>query len=255
MGVDSSQVDLGRGGGRTLVDLTQPLSEHTPVIPIPEPYEGSPRFAMHEISRYDDRGPVAYWNWFVAGEHVGTHFDAPCHWVSGQGGETVDQVDPRWLLTPAVVLDRVEECEKDPDYLLDIPDVEQFEDQHGPLPDGGWLLYRTGWGRYAHDEERFLNADERGCHTPGVTARCAQWLAEERPICGFGVETVGTDSGLAWEQDPPFPMHHYLHGAGKYGLTQLANLERLPETGITLIVAPLRIVGGSGSPARVFALM
>lgn len=243
------------GAGRfRAVDLTQPLTAETPVIQLPEPLANTPRFALHEISRYDERGPLSYWNWFECGEHVGTHFDAPAHWVSAQDGRTVDEVPLRSLVAPAVVIDRIEACQEDPDYLLDIPDVEGFEGEYGPLPDGGWLLYRTGWGRYADDQERFLNADDQGPHTPGVTSRCARWLAQDRPICGIGVETVGTDAGLAWELDPDFPVHHYLHGAGKYGLTQLANLEQLPLTGVTLFVAPLRIVGGSGSPARVIAL-
>jgi kynurenine formamidase len=102
---------------------------------------------------------------------------------------------------------------------------------------------------------RFLNADEHGPHTPGVDPECARWLAEETPILGFGVETVGTDAGQAFRFDPEFPVHSHLLDAGKYGITQLQNLHLLPPTGALLIVAPLRIVGGSGSPARVLALV
>jgi kynurenine formamidase len=133
--------------------------------------------------------------------------------------------------------------------------VEAFEAEHGRLPEGGWLLYRTGWDTRADDEDAFLNADQTGPHTPGIAADCARWLAEERPIVGVGVETVGTDAGAAGGFDPPFPCHSYLLGAGRYGLTQLANLARLPATGALLVVAPLKIVRGSGSPTRVFALV
>ncbi|HVC73637.1 MAG TPA: cyclase family protein, partial [Mycobacteriales bacterium] len=143
----------------------------------------------------------------------------------------------------------------DPDFLLQIDDVHAWESANGPLPDGGWLLYRTGWDERSADAERFLNADETGPHTPGVSVECARWLAEETSIIGLGVETVGTDAGTAHSFDPPFPCHSFLLGAGKYGLTQLRNLQLLPPTGTLLVTAPLPIVGGSGSPTRVLALV
>jgi kynurenine formamidase len=238
-----------------VVDLTQPLSEHTPILRLPEPFANTPRFRLRELSRYDERGPAWYWNAFEGGEHTGTHLDAPIHWVTGQQRDDVAQIPPGRLVGPAVVLDRSAEVAKDPDYLLRVEDVEAFEAEHGRLPDGGWLLYRTGWDARADDEDAFLNADQAGPHTPGIAADCARWLAEERPIVGLGVETVGTDAGAAGGFDPPFPCHSYLLGAGKCGLTQLANLARLPATGALLVAAPLKIVRGSGSPARVFALV
>ena len=139
--------------------------------------------------------------------------------------------------------------------LLQVKDVEDWQQQHGPLPAGGWLLFRTGWDSRAHDQTAFLNANETGPHTPGVSPELAKWLGEEAPIVGFGVETVGTDAGTAHSFEPAFPCHYFLLGARKYGLTQLANLSRLPPTGAVLIAAPLPIVRGSGSPARVLALV
>jgi kynurenine formamidase len=154
-----------------------------------------------------------------------------------------------------VVVDHTAQAAADPDHLLSVEDVEAFEAEHGRLPEGGWLLFRTGWDARAQDEAAFLNADETGPHTPGVEVACARWLASERAILGVGVETVGIDAGAAHSFDPPFPLHFFLLGAGKYGLTQLANLDRLPPTGAVVIAAPLKIVGGSGSPARVLALV
>jgi len=107
----------------------------------------------------------------------------------------------------------------------------------------------------AHDQQRFLNADQSGPHTPGIEPECARWLAEEAPIVGLGVETVGTDAGKAHSFEPAFPCHQYLLGRDKYGLTQLANLARLPPTGAVIVVLPLKIVSGSGSPCRVLALV
>jgi kynurenine formamidase len=238
-----------------VVDLTQPLSEQTPILRLPEPFANTPRFRLRELSRYDERGPAWYWNAFEGGEHTGTHLDAPIHWVTGQQLDDVSQIPPSRLVGPAVVIDHADRAAADPDHLLRVEDVEAFEAEHGPLPEGGWLLYRTGWDARAHDEDAFLNADSSGPHTPGIDAACARWLADERPILGLGVETVGTDAGAAAGFDPPFPCHTFLLGAGKCGLTQLANLDRLPPTGALLIAAPLRIVRGSGSPARVLALV
>ena len=246
--------DLG-AGRVAIVDLTAPLSERTPVIQLPPPFANTRGFALEEISRYDDRGPAWYWNNISAGEHVGTHFDAPVHWVTGKDSLDVSRVPPAQLVGPAAVIDKSRECAKDPDFLLEVAHVEDWQREHGPLPDGGWLLYRTGWDARADNQARFLNASETGPHTPGISVACARWLAQEAPIVGVGVETVGTDAGTAHSFAPPFPCHSFLLGAGKYGLTQLANLASLPPTGTVLIAAPLPIVGGSGSPARVLALV
>jgi kynurenine formamidase len=241
-------------GRVAVVDLTAPLSEQTPVIQLPPPFVNTARFSLHEVSRYDERGPAWYWNDISMGEHVGTHFDAPVHWITGRDGLDVSQIPPQHLLAPAVVVDKSAECSENPDFLLEVAHLEEWQRQHGPLPAGGWLLYRTGWDRHAQDQDSFLNANETGPHTPGISVECARWLAET-PIIGLGVETVGTDAGMAHSFDPPFPCHAFLLGAGKYGLTQLANLAALPATGSVLVVAPLPIVGGSGSPARVLALV
>ncbi|HEV2779299.1 MAG TPA: cyclase family protein [Actinophytocola sp.] len=238
-----------------IVDLTAPLSASTPVLRLPEPFANTIPFQLEEISRYDERGPFWYWNNIHTGEHTGTHLDAPRHWASGQDGPDVAELPLGMLVAPAVVLDASDRVAENPDFLLQIEDVRTWEKANGALPDGGWLLYRTGWDERSGDAERFLNADDSGSHTPGVSAECARWLAEDTPIVGLGVETVGTDAGGAGGLTPPFPCHHYFLGAGKCGLTQLQNLSRLPTTGVVLVVSPLPIVGGSGSPARVLALV
>lgn len=238
-----------------VVDLTAPLHEGTPILMLPEPFGNTARFQREEISRYDDRGPAWYWNNFRSGEHTGTHVDAPVHWVTGRDSEDVAQIPPTRLVGPAAVIDVSEEAGADPDFLLQVDHVRAWESEHGPLPEGGWLLLRTGWDVHSHDQDEMLNADETGPHTPGISHECAKWLAEEAPVVGLGVETVGTDAGAAHSFDPAFPCHTMLLGAGKYGLTQLQNLAQLPPTGAVLVVAPLPIVGGSGSPARVLALV
>jgi kynurenine formamidase len=242
-------IDALASGAVRVIDLTQPLSERTPVLQLPEPFANTPGLSREVISQFDDRGPAWAWATLTLGEHVGTHFDAPIHWITGRDGEDVASVAPAKLVAPAVVIDKSAEAAADPDYLLTVDEVRAFEAEHGALPTGGWLLLRTGWDARAHDQDEFLN----GAHTPGPDADCARYLADS-PIAGFGCETVGTDAGIAGGFDPPFPVHSFLLGAGKYGLTQLANLAELPPTGALIVVAPLKLVGGTGSPTRVFAL-
>lgn len=238
-----------------IVDLTAPLSADTPILALPEPFANTIPFQLEQISRYDDAGPAWYWNNIHTGEHTGTHVDAPVHWVSGKDGVDVSRLALSQLVAPAVVIDVSERVADDPDLLVGIDDVRAWEQANGPLPTGGWLLLRTGWDERSEDSGRFLNADENGPHSPGLSAECARWLAQETPVVGLGVETVGTDAGGAHGFDPPFPCHNYFLGAGKLGLTQLRNLAKLPPTGSVLVVSPLPIVGGSGSPARVYALV
>ena len=255
MAVLGPLVDGLAAGSIEVVDLTAPLHEDTPILLLPEPFGNTWRFEREEISAYDDRGPAWYWNNFRTGEHTGTHFDAPIHWVTGKDQDDVAQVPARRLVGPAAVIDVVSEVGKDPDFLLEVSHVETWQSRHGPLPADGWLLLRTGWDARAHGQAEILNADESGPHTPGVSVECARWLAEEAPVLGIGVETVGTDAGAAHSFDPPFPCHAMMLGAGKYGLTQLRNLDKLPATGAVLLASPLPIRHGSGSPCRVLALV
>ena len=251
MGLLSDLVDAITSGVIEIVDLTAPLSAETPILALPEPLGQTWRFSLSEISRYDEKGPAWYWNNFSTGEHTGTHLDAPIHWVSGKDGADVSQLPPRRLIAPAAVLDFAAQAAGDPDFLLEVEHIRAWEDVHGKLPPGGWLLYRTGWDARSRDEAAFLNQGR----TPGISAACAKWLAEETAILGVGVETVGTDAGAAHSFSPAFPCHSFLLGRDKYGLTQLQNLAALPARGAVLMVGPLPIVRGSGSPCRALALV
>jgi kynurenine formamidase len=243
------------GGSVEIVDLTQPLTESTPVIKLPPPFANTPGLTREEISHYDDRGPAWAWYTLTIGEHVGTHLDAPIHWVTGQDGSDISSIDATQLIGPACVIDKTAETEADNGYLLTVDDITAWEQQNGEFPDRAWVLLRTGWQSRAQDETAFLNAGEQGPMTPGPDVDASRWLATERNLSGFGVETVGIDAGAAGGFDPPFPVHNFVLGAGRLGLTQLANLDRLPITGALLVVSPLKLVGGTGSPSRVFAFV
>ena len=242
-------------GSVEIVDLTQPLTESTPVIKLPPPFANTPGLTREEISHYDDRGPAWAWYTLTIGEHVGTHLDAPIHWVTGQDGNDISSIDAAQLIGPACVIDKTAETEADPGYLLTIDDIKAWEQENGEFPDRAWVLLRTGWQSRAQDETAFLNAGEQGPVTPGPDVEASRWLANERNLSGFGVETVGIDAGAAGGFDPPFPVHNFVLGAGRLGLTQLANLDRLPITGAMIVVSPLKLVGGTGSPSRVFAFV
>src|SRR2546430_6142873 len=196
MSVLQALVDAIRDRSVEVIDLTAPLSAQTPILQLPEPFGNTVRFGLTEISRYDERGPAWYWNDIVTGEHTGTHFDAPVHWVTGQDGEDVSQVAPTRLIAPAAVLDFTAEAAADPDFLLEIEHVKQWEAEHGPLPEG-WLLYRTGWAARAGRQAEFPTANETGPPPPGISVASAKWLADQRPAIGLGTEPLGTDAGAA----------------------------------------------------------
>lgn len=241
-------------GTVTVHDLTAPLSADTPTLVLPEPFENLDDFSIEEVSAYNEPGPFWKHHNIRTGEHIGTHLDAPVHWITGRDGKDVSQIDPQRLVGPAVVLDFSAEAAQDPDFLIDVHHLHAWQEAHGAFPANAWLLFRTGWDRYDHDKQAFLNLDDTGSHTPGFTSACAQYIAEQLDVSGIGVETVGIDAGNAGALEPPFPMHHYLLGNDKYGITSLKNLDKLPAFGAMIVVAPLPIVGGTGAPTRVLAL-
>jgi kynurenine formamidase len=240
-----------------VVDLTHTLSPEFPHISLPPEMGQAWPFRIEEVSRYDERGPAWYWNNFSCGEHTGTHFDAPVHWVSGKDlpNGAVDSIPPQNFVGPACVLNFAKESKSNPDFLLTKKHIVAWEKKHGRIPPRAWVLMRTDWSKRAGDAAAFQNYDETGQHTPGPDVDAVKFLVEERDILGFGTESIGTDAGQAYHLRPPYPCHYFMHGAGRYGLQCLTNLDRLPPTGSIVIAAPLKIRNGSGSPLRVIALI
>ncbi len=238
-----------------IVDLTQPLGPETPVIGLPPQFGGSPGVTMDVISHFDEKGPAWYWNVIHMGEHTGTHFDAPIHWITGKDRQenACDTIPVRRCVGPACVIDVTREVAANEDFLLMPEQVVAWEQEHGRIPAGAWVLLHSGWSTRS-DPVAFLNVKADGPHSPGFHASTSELLAKDRDVAGVGVETVGTDAGQAGMFDPPFPNHTIMHGAGKFGLASLRNLDQLPATGSIVIAAPLKIVRGSGSPLRVLAI-
>jgi kynurenine formamidase len=249
----SLAADLLAGRVR-VVDLTQTLSPDFPTIVLPPQFGQCAPFSMETISRYDEKGPGWYWNNITVGEHTGTHFDAPIHWVTGKDlpNNTTDTLPVQNLIAPACVIDCSKDAATNGDYLLTPATIESWEAQHGKIQAGTWVLFRTDWSK--RSGAAYANVQEDGAHTPGPTTEAVQLLVD-RGVLGFGVETIGTDAGQAHLMTPMYPAHTLMHGAGRYGLQCLCNLDQLPPTGALVIAPPLKIQGGSGSPLRVLALV
>jgi kynurenine formamidase len=223
-----------------LVDLTHALAPEVPVFP-----GGTPFVATKQVDY-----PQGYFiRKFESGEHTGTHVDAPAHYTKGTA--TVDAIPVADLRGPAVVLDLREQVAKDPDYRVSVTDLLAWERAHGPIPGRSIVVARTGWEERWPDERRYRNADAKGVmHFPGFSVEAVEWLLKEHPsFLGIGIDTLSTDYGPSHE----FAVHKRLHGASKYGVENLTNLGALPARGAVMIVAPLKIAGGSGAPARVLA--
>lgn len=247
--------ELLANGGIKVVDLTQTLSPDTPTLVLPPNFNQCSGFKVEEISRYDERGVAWYWNNFTVSEHTGTHFDAPIHWITGKDlpNNALDTIAPKDFMAPAVVIDCSAESAADPDFTLTVPVIEAWEAKHGRIPPRSWILFRTDWSKRTGDA--YTNRAADGPHTPGPDPDAVRFMVEKRDAHGFGVETIGTDSGQAHMFDPPYPAHAIFHGAGRYGLQCLTNLDLLPPVGAVVVAAPLKIADGSGSPLRVLALV
>lgn len=254
---DSAQHALAAAlaqGALRIVDLTHTLSPDFPTLVLPPEFAQATPVKIERLSKYDEAGPAWYWNKLTFSEHTGTHFDAPAHWVTGRHLplNTVDTMSVEAMIRPACVVDCSRQSAANPDYLLTIDDLMKWEEAHGRIPVGWWVLMRTDW--YKKSPADYANLKDDGAHTPGPTEEAIRWLIEERDIIGFGTETIGTDAGLAGNFSLPFPAHSLLHGAGRYGLQCLTNLDQLPVKGAIIVSAPLKVLEGSGSPLRVLAL-
>ncbi|MDO4682998.1 MAG: cyclase family protein [Lautropia sp.] len=244
-------------GSVRVIDLTQTLSPSFPTLQLPPQFGQVQPFRIERISKYDDNGPGWYWNNFSCGEHTGTHFDAPAHWISGRDHpkNCVDTIEPQNFIAPAVVVDASAEVAGNDDWLLTVEFLEAWEKKHGRIPEGAWVLFRTDWSKRADDADAFLNMRDDGAHTPGPTQEAVEWMIHQRNVHGFGVETINTDAGQSYAWPIAYPCHTLMHGANRYGLQCLKNLDQLPPTGALILSAPLKIEQGSGSPLRVLALV
>jgi kynurenine formamidase len=223
-------------GTARVVDLTQPLGPRTALWP------GSNPLVTRTTGAIDRDGHYA--RDVSLPEHSGTHLDAPAHFAPG--GAFAHEVPAERLVVECAVIDASAECADDPDYALSAERLARDEAEHGRLPEGGALLLRTGWDRFTGDHEHYVDAMD----FPGF-GRDAAELAIERGCVGLGIDTLSIDPG----RDESVPVHHTTLPAGLWHLEGLVNLAALPPRGATLFVGALKLVDGSGTPARVLALV
>ena len=239
---EARQAPVRLAGGFTRIhDLTHTLSPQTPVYPVFNPFQIVQRFELASDGFFGSE--------LTLGEHTGTHLDAPNHFAAG--GLSTDQMDPQQFFAPLAVISIADRAARDPDTGITVDDLRAWERQHGRLPDGAFVAMNSGWDQRVGDSQAFLNADaEAVLHFPGFSVEAAQFLIEERDIVGVGVDTLSLDVGMSTD----FAAHLTFLPAGKYGLELMANLDDVPPAGATLIVGAPKHQGGSGGPARVFAV-
>jgi kynurenine formamidase len=229
-------------GGTQVIDLTYAINDKL----VPWPGDGK-FFEAKDNATVAKNGVFTRSFWML--EHYGTHLDAPIHFPPGT--IPVDKIPVKQFFGPAVVIDVKAESAKNADYLLDAARVEAWESRHGKIPAGAIVLLRTGWASRWPDVTRYRNQDALGkMHFPGFSVEAVKLLID-RKVSGLGCDTLSVDYGASSD----YPVHHLGLGASIYNLENLADLSALPETGAFLIVAPIKLEGGSGGPVRVFALL
>ena len=229
---------------QTIIDLTHTLDESTPT------YEDSkvPVYQTKTVATIEKEHYFA--REICLPEHFGTHLDAPAHFAPGHW--TLDQIPPERLLARMVVLDVSSKVKGDPDYRASMADVTAWEKTNGQIPAGAVVILRTGWESRWNSAKEYRNADSKGVlHFPGYSLEAVKLLVEQRKVYGLGIDTLSVDYGPS----PDFTVHQYSLAHDIYHLENLANLSRLPARGSQVVVAPMKLAGGSGSPARVLALI
>jgi kynurenine formamidase len=231
-----------------LVDLTYPFDSTTLY------WSPDETFRVEIVAR--GRTPSGYWyasNRICASEHGGTHLDAPIHFA--EEGWTAAQIPVERLVGPAVVVDVRDSCAARADYQLRRRDLESWEDRHGRIPDGAIVLMRSGWGARWPDRMRYFGGARwdsgSGYHFPGYSREAAEFLTRERRVDAVGLDTPSLDHGPSRD----FIAHRTFAAANVAGLENVANLDRLPERGATVIALPVKIGAGTGGPVRIVAIL
>jgi len=228
----------------SIVDLTHTIDSQVPT------YEASdkPAYQARTVASLDKDGYFA--REISLPEHFGTHLDAPAHFAPGLW--TVDQIPPERLVAPVVVLDVTTSAKSNPDYQVSVGDVAKYEEAQGQIPIHAVAMAYTGWDSRWNSAKDYRNADAQGVmHFPGYSLEAARFLVEARQVVGLGIDTLSIDYGPSKD----FPVHHYTLAHSLYHLENVANLGHVPASGGTVVVAPMKLESGSGSPVRIFALV
>lgn len=226
----------------TVVDLTHVMS---PAFPT---FFGVPGIEMQK--QFDFKKDGFNLNWWRIVEHAGTHLDAPLHF--SEQGISAERIDAAALVVPLAVVDVSAKAAANADYQMTRADLEAYEKQHGRIPDAACVAMHSGWARFAGEEAKFAGKDAAGTfHFPGVAPDAAQWLLTQRKVTGLAVDTLSLDHGPSKD----FKTHYLWLPTGRWGLENVANLERVPAAGATLVVGLPKVKDATGGPVRLLALV
>jgi kynurenine formamidase len=236
--------DAASPGFHTIVDLTHAVNGSVPAY---DPAERSDyqvkTTATIDKDKYFARN-------IALPEHFGTHIDAPAHFARGLW--TVDQIPPERLIAPLVVVDVSANVKKDPDYRISVEDIADWERTNGQIPTGAVVIAKTGWESRWKSANEFRNGDSKGVmHFPGYSEDAAKFLVEARGVLGLGIDTLSVDYGASKD----YAVHQYTMAHSVYHLENVANVWRVPASGAMVVVAPMKLEGGSGGPVRILALL
>ncbi|XP_076042852.1 isatin hydrolase-like isoform X2 [Oratosquilla oratoria] len=234
-----------------LMELSYTFNVDSPSSPKLRPFE-------HVVMK---KGMNKFGHWvelndFCASEHSGTHVDAPIH--TNKDGWPLERIPlNRLFRVPGVVIDVSDVIGSTSNYEIKVKDLERWDTEHGPIPEGAVVLIRTGWGLKVTTPRRYSGIDKHNkLNFPGLSEEAAGWLEsygrvnkKGRGIVGVGIDTMSLDIG----QSVRFPAHRRLSQSNVYGIENVANTHLLPPTGFLLTILPVRIGGGSGAPARIVA--
>ncbi len=242
--ISSTSLEDIANGNCTIIDLTYPLNKRNAYWPAPS----YAPFTYKSIATLKDNGVFS--GAYSTPEHLGTHIDAPNHFEDNQ--PSVDELRLETLIGPASVINISDKVKNNADYKLTVADIIDWEERNGRIRKRSIILLNTGWSSRWNDYDKYKNVDgSKKLHFPGYSSAAAEFLVEKRNINGIGIDTLSADCGISTD----FSVHHIINGSSRYILENVANLDKLPSTGATLIIAPIKIEGGSGGQTRIWAIL
>jgi len=226
----------------SVIDLTHTMSAGFPT------FFGVPGIEMEKKFDFKKDGFNLYW-WRIL-EHAGTHLDAPIHF--SENGISAEKIAASTLVAPLAVIDVTAQATLNPDYLLSREDLGAWEKKHGRLQENCCIAMHSGWAQHVGDAAKFAGKDSTGVlHFPGFAADAVEWLLQERRVAGLAVDTLSLDHGPSKD----FKVHYAWLPSGRWGLENVANLEKVPPSGATVVVGLAKVEGATGGPVRLLALV
>lgn len=226
-----------------IVDLTHTLTPEFPYNPVSGVYYPFRRISQTTVEKQG----VSNGRWDIH-EHIGTQIDVPAHFIAD--GMTLEQMPVENFIAPLAVIDISERAKRNPDAVVTVDDIKNWEKQYGRLPQGAAVFMNSGWDAKVNDPKAFVNLDDSNTmHAPGFAPETAEFLIRERQVVGIGVDTLSIDIGMSKD----FPVHKTWLATGKWGVECVANLGRVPPAGATVFVGATKVIGATGGLVRLIA--